>query len=63
MNAFCIPKVRRAIVGLYFCKFINCKNFSVVKSNTIHKINLQGESDVLQGRKRFCTTTRLCKYH
>ena len=42
-------------------KFVNnnCKNFSVVKSNTIHKINLQGESDVLQGRKRFCTTSAL----
>lgn len=27
--------------------------------DTVHKINLQGESDVLQGRKRFCTTHAL----
>ena len=50
---------------LFAFKFVNnnCKNFSVVKMDTVHKINLQGESDVLQGRKRFCTTTRPCKYH
>lgn len=37
----------------------NCKNFSVVKMDMIHKINLQEENDVLQGRKRFCTTSAL----
>ena len=31
----------------------------MVKTNKIHKINLQEENDVLQGRKRFCTTSAL----
>ena len=50
------------LVAITYAYNNNYKNFSVVKSNTVHKINLQGESVVLQGRKRFCTTTRLCKY-
>ena len=31
----------------------------MVKTDKIHKINLQEENDVLQGRKRFCTTSAL----
>ena len=37
---------------------MNCKNFSVLKVNDRHKINLQDENDVVQRRM-----TQFAKYH